>query len=239
MRGMAGGLVGGMLGSMLFGGMAHGMGGGIGGSGMGLLDLLIIGGIIYFIYTRFVKKKTGEMSGSGSNPLQPPVSPSAAPEQQAYNGGLDAPAAPGQPLQPPPPPAADIDEEEIKELAQDIFFRVQAAWMNRDIDVIKNLAGPELTKLYEEEFRSMKEAGRINRLENIAVRNVEILEQGVDDGHEFIKVRFTANLLDYTIDEASGEVVEGDRLNPVKFRETWTLARPSGSGQWRLYGIEE
>lgn len=240
MRGMAGGLMGGMLGSMLFGGMAHGMGGGIGGSGFGLFDILIIGGIIYFIYTRFVKKKSAAMNGSGSNSFRSPHSSTqhSGSMEPPYTGGLDAPSAPGQPAQAPPPPPS-FNEEEIKELAQDIFFRIQAAWMHRDIDVIKDLAGPELAASYAEEFKKMKEAGRVNRLENIAVRNVEILDHGIDDGHEFIRIKFTANLLDYTVDEASGDVIEGDTINPVKFQEIWTIARPSGSSRWLLYGIED
>jgi uncharacterized membrane protein len=54
MRGLGGGLLGGFLGSMLFGGVGHaGMGGGFGGSGIGLFEILIIGGLIYFLYKKF------------------------------------------------------------------------------------------------------------------------------------------------------------------------------------------
>ena len=79
----------------------------------------------------------------------------------------------------------------------------------------------------------------MNRLENIAVGNVEIVEQGREAGFEFVKVRFNANLLDYSVDEATGRVVEGSDREPVKFQEIWTLARPEGTADWKLYAVEE
>src|SRR3989475_4050523 len=45
MGGLAGFALGGLLGSMLFGGFGHGFGGGI-----GLLELLLIGGAIFFLF---------------------------------------------------------------------------------------------------------------------------------------------------------------------------------------------
>jgi hypothetical protein len=49
MRGLMGGiggfLLGGLLGSMLFGGMGHGLFGGI-----GLMEILIVGGLLFFAF---------------------------------------------------------------------------------------------------------------------------------------------------------------------------------------------
>jgi predicted lipid-binding transport protein (Tim44 family) len=52
-------------------------------------------------------------------------------------------------------------------------------------------------------------------------------------------VLFTANLLDYTVDDKTGQVVAGDRNVPVKFEEFWTFCRLSGSPQWALAGINQ
>jgi predicted lipid-binding transport protein (Tim44 family) len=51
--------------------------------------------------------------------------------------------------------------------------------------------------------------------------------------------RFLASLLDYTVEEASGQVVEGSRSEPVKFEEYWTFARPVGPNPWRLSAIQQ
>ena len=237
MRGLGGGIMGGFLGSMLFGGMGHAAGGGgFGGSGIGLFEILIFGGIIYFLYKKFVMRRT-ENNGSGGYPAP----------GQGYDSIGDSYARSSGSIPDLAPPGADVgdrvsgpafDPEAFKEFAQDVFFKVQAAWTRRDITVMRQYLGSELLSEYEGHFADLKAKGRINKLENIAVRKVEIADSGMMDGEEFIIVRFTANLLDYTVDEASGEVLEGDSSEPVKFDEKWAFARKKGTSAWKLEGIE-
>ena len=52
-------------------------------------------------------------------------------------------------------------------------------------------------------------------------------------------MRFTANLLDYTVDEASGKVLEGDSSEPVKFDEKWAFARAQGTSAVEIGGDTE
>ena len=253
MRGLGGGLLGGFLGSMLFGGMGHAMGsGGLGGSGFGLFEIILIGGLLYFLYRRFFRKKASSPShsaptsfeaGGSYAPLQTPP----APPLSSHDGGLS-----GSPVMDAPPPDnlseglnmirmsdPNFDVEKFKELAQDVFFKIQAGWMRRDIATIKHLLGPELSAEYERHFQDMKQKGRINRLENIAVRGVEIDDAGVRGGEEFLSISFTANLLDYTVEESTENVLEGSSTEPVKFAENWTFARPTGTSDWKLVGIDQ
>jgi predicted lipid-binding transport protein (Tim44 family) len=95
-----------------------------------------------------------------------------------------------------------------------------------------------MERLLREDAERLRREGRINRLENIAVRNVEIVEAWQEAGADFITVLFTANLLDYTTDER-GELVEGSRTDPVKFREFWTFTRPVGPNSWKLSAITQ
>lgn len=245
MRGMAGGLVGGAIGSMLFGGLASGgTGGGIAGSGIGLFQILLFGGIAYFIYRRFFNKRkapayssyqqtrtgefsSGSMPGGSSDMHYPPPSPS-------FDSGTSL--AEGIAMIRRSEPSFDPDY--FKEVAQDVFFQVQAGWMRRDIGAYRHLLGQRLAQEYEGHFAEMRANGHINKLENIAVRKVEVVSAGVGDNEEFVTVLFTANLLDYTVDEQSGSVVKGSNTEPVKFAEKWTWARPVATETWKLEGIE-
>ena len=85
----------------------------------------------------------------------------------------------------------------------------------------------------------LRQQRRVNHLENIAVRSVEATEAWQEAGQDFVTMRFLANLLDYTVDEATGQVVEGSRTEPVKFEEYWTFARPVGPNAWRLSAIQQ
>lgn len=252
MRGLGGGLLGGFLGSMLFGGAAHGMGGGgLGGSGFGLFEILIIGGIIYFLYKKFAKRPrqntnrqsfTASDAGYGGGGDYRDVSTPPSPPPDMAPGGMPD-MAPGDPV-------TDelgtirrydpgFDPENFKEFAQDVFFKVQAAWTRRDISVMKQYLGDQLLREYEQHFADLKSKGHENRLENIAVRRVDIVDMGEMDSEPFVIVEFRANLLDYTVDEASGQVLEGSNSEPVKFQERWAFSMSGGSSQWKLEGIQE
>ena len=239
LKGVGGGLVGGMIGNMLFGrsGYGGGSGGGGGGGGIGFFELLILGGLGYFIYKRFIKPNMG------SRNISPPLNPFSTDNSQ--QAGFQGP-----PLAPPfPTPSAsgfdlvkqsepDFNPEKFKEIAQDVFFKVQAAWMRRDTSSVQGLIGQQLKTEYDAQFADLKQKGLINRLENIAVRSIEIVDAGMEGREVYIKVLFTANLLDYTVEESSGKVVKGDSTEPVKFEEFWTFARPSDSTLWKLEGIQ-
>jgi len=79
----------------------------------------------------------------------------------------------------------------------------------------------------------------MNRLENIAVRSVDLVETWQESGRDYITVRFYANLLDYAVDETTGQIVSGSKTEPVKFEEYWTFTRPVGNNSWRLSAINQ
>lgn len=238
--GLAGGLLGGALGGMLFGSM-FGMGG---GSGMGILPLLLLGGVGYFLYKRFIKPPVAGTQQGYQPPRQAPVSFFSGNQPEGMAGTV-----------PPPPPGAlpgtleeglamirqtdpGFDVNHFVEVASDVFFKVQAGWMRRDIGSYRHLLGEDLAAEYERQFAEMRQLGHINKLESISIRKVEIVAAGQENNEDFVTVLFTANLLDYTVDEHSDALVEGSMTDPVKFAEEWTWARPVGTEAWRLEGVK-
>ncbi|WP_028318880.1 Tim44 domain-containing protein [Desulfobulbus elongatus] len=239
-RGLMGGLVGGALGGLLFGSLF-----GMGGSGMGILPLLLLGGVGYFLYKRFANRPPVPSSAGYQ---QPPDAGRFQAGQGVFGGGSVPPV-------PPVPPIREtrtveqglaeirladpgFDEKYFLEVASDVFFKVQAGWMRRDLDSYRNLLGSQLAAEYEGHFARMREDGRINKLESIAIRRVEIVDAGSNNGEDHVTVLFTANLLDYTVDDTTGALVEGSMTEPVKFAEQWTWARPVRTEAWKLEGIE-
>jgi predicted lipid-binding transport protein (Tim44 family) len=243
-RGLMGGLLGGAIGGMLFGSLF-----GAGGSGMGmLLPMLLLGGVGYFLYRRFVNRPAAPSSAG----YQPPSSPNLFQGGAGSFGGGSVPPMP--PVSPMTPLHATdaleqglaeirlndpgFDEKYFLEVASDVFFKVQAGWMRKDLSAYRHLLGSQLAEEYDRHFTKMQELGQSNKLESIAVRKVEIVAAGSDNGEDFLTVLFTANLLDYTVDDTTGAVVEGSMTEPVKFAEKWTWARPIRTEEWKLEGIE-
>ena len=134
---------------------------------------------------------------------------------------------------------SSFDEARFQDLCMDVFFKVQGAWANRDMYSVKNLLTEEMTRMLQADAERLKADHQINRLENIAVRSVDLTEAWQESGQDFLTVRIYANLLDYTVDETSGQVVSGSKTEPVKFEEYWTFTRQVGNNPWQLSAIQQ
>lgn len=235
--GMAGGLLGGLLFSSLgFGGHGGGFGG---GGGFGIMDIVILGALLYFVYWFFKRRreaKEAAATGSLYQSMDPaPVQPASyAQAYETTEPDSDKTRGIGYIRQMDP----SFDEARFADLCMDAFFKIQGAWGNRDLSSARSLLADEMYRIMQADAEKMKQERKINRLENIAVRNVDITEAWQEGGQDFITVRFTANLLDYTVSE-SGELLSGSKADPVKFEEYWTFVRPVGNNPWRLSGIDQ
>ncbi|MBI4633564.1 MAG: Tim44 domain-containing protein [Deltaproteobacteria bacterium] len=237
LRGLGGGILGGLLGGMLFSNL--GFGGGFGGGGFGIVPILLVLGGGYLLYRMVAKKRVEE-----SPYLQTSYSRGGDRAETPASYGKAEPLPMGAPMvseglshlrQMDP----SFDDSRFKDMVMDIFFRIQGAWMNRNLSSVGSLLTEEVKNIIQQDVDGLLREKKINRLENIAVRNVEISEVWQESGQDFITVLFTANLLDYTTDEATGGVVAGSKTEPVKFEEFWTFTRPLGNNPWRLSAINQ
>ncbi len=227
MRGIAGGLLGGFLGSLLFSGFGHA---GLGG-GFGLIEILLLVSLGYFFYRRFRRSALA----TDYAPMQYENSATDAPEIETRPEPLS--------FQEPDFSSIrimdrDFDPRLFLSSAQNIFFKVQAAWSKRDAAALSALCGPELMRIWEEELAALRARGQFNRMENIALRSSDITEVWTESGQDYITVRFQANLLDYTIDER-GALVEGSNSEAINFEEFWTFTRSVGPNQWKLTAVQQ
>ena len=244
MRGLGTAVLGGFLGSMLFSGLANatGMGGmgGLGGSGFGMMEILLFGGLAYFIYRKYKSSQAAAAPAYGTMQYQDAQYQAPTPTP-SYSGNT--------PVQEPLPfngidyrsltmMDRTFDPNQFVKTAQDIFFKVQGAWNKQDIGALRALCGTELLKSWEEELAQLKLRGHRNRMDNIALRESEITEVWTESGEDFITVRLFANLLDYTADD-KGTVVSGSDSEPVQFEEFWTFTRPVGPNPWKLTAVQQ
>jgi hypothetical protein len=132
-----------------------------------------------------------------------------------------------------------FDPTRFLKTAQELFFKIQGAWNRRDTAALGSLCGSELMQTWHQELAKLGARGQTNRMENIALSSSEITEAWAEAGQDYITVRFQANLLDYTVDETSGAVVEGSNSEPVEFEEFWTFSRPVGPNLWKLSAVQQ
>ncbi|MBU1230718.1 MAG: 39S ribosomal protein L45 [Proteobacteria bacterium] len=235
--GLGGLVAGGLLGSMLFGG---GMGGWGAGGGIGLLDILLIGLVIFFA-VKLLRRRKQEQGGSvdvGPGGFQAPQASEDArtraeqswdalrsqPETRSAGGfgpGV-APAGPG----PEPVVPNGFNVPEFLEGAKSVYARLQHAWDRRDLADIALFTTPEVL----EEIRRQAVADPGPSKTELLLINARLLEFKEEPGDTVLSVLF-----DVLMREAASE----DR--PKQVREVWHFSRPTGNLEvnWRLEGIQQ
>lgn len=246
MRSLGGGILGGLLGGMLFRSLGFaGPGAGAGGGGIGLFDIALIGLILYGIWW-FIKKRRQEAAATAGGSYYQATTDSS--QGSSFGSLFGYSSAANQPqmsgdvnagLQAIRQTDPSFDEQRFKDYCMDTFFTLQGAWAARDLSKIRNLFTDEAFQSLQADADELKRKKQINRLDNIAVRSVDILEVWQEFGKDFITVHFYANLVDYTVDELTGDIVAGSRTEPVKFEEFWTFTRPVGNSPWQLSAISQ
>jgi len=235
LRSMMGGIAGGLIGGMLFRSLGMAGPGGAGGGGFGIFEFILLGGIAYFIY-RFIKSRreaAAPLPAGGTaqfEAYQPQQSSAAYDHQQSDS---DAGIAHIRQMD------ASFDEQRFCDAVMDTFFKIQSAWMHKDLAPAAVMMTAEMRQVFQSDLDLLIREKRTNRLENIAVRKVEIVDAWQESGQDFITTLIYANLLDYTTDDISGQVVDGSKTEPVKFEEYWTFCRPVGPNPWQLSAIDQ
>lgn len=238
MGGLMGFALGGLIGSMLFGHFGGGLFGGI-----GLLEILLIGGGLFFLFSYLRRRQQpAPATPYGYGSPQGVETPSWQSESRYYDSTATMTATETdleRGIRHIRQMDSAFDPASFIETASDAFFTIQSAWTARDMGAVRDLLRPEMYETLHKECERMRVGRRVNRLENIAVRTIEVTEAWQEQGQDFVTVHFLASLLDYTVDEASSQVLEGSRTAPVKFEEYWTLTRPVGPNDWKLSAIQQ
>jgi len=242
-RGFFGGLAGGLLGAGLIG-MLLGAGffGGLGGiaSILGfLLQVALIGGLIWLAVRFFRSRQQAQArpayagaSAPGNGPLNRDRAPGAA-SGPGYGSG---PAGAG------PRSRRGGDEIGIGPADYESFERllreIQTAYGREDTATLRSLTSPEIATYFTEELTANTSRGVVNRIEDVRLLQGDLAESWREGAIDYATVAMRYSLVDWTENRTTGQVVQGDRTKPVEVTEVWTFQRPSGGG-WVLSAVQQ
>src|SRR6201997_466207 len=164
------GLAGGFIGSWLFGhaGYAAEGGGGSAGSMLGmLLQLLIIGLLIYFVVRLF--RGWAFAGGSrGGGALWPPRSAGAAAAPIRRDPGRDT----------------NLSDDDL-DAFQVLHRAVQEAWSNGDLGQLRRLMTPEMLGYFSEELTRNASRGMRNVVANVELMKGDLKESWEEDERQY------------------------------------------------------
>ena len=131
------------------------------------------------------------------------------------------------------------DLDRIKAQIEVAYFKIQEAWMKRDQEIARDYMSERLYAKHKAQTDQMLSEGRKNVLERINLREAKIVEVAdyKDDTKDRIWVFIKGSMIDYIINESTGEVVSGKKDEVEDFDELWKFIR--GHKGWVLDEIDQ
>ncbi|MFX0548691.1 Tim44 domain-containing protein [Hathewaya histolytica] len=116
--------------------------------------------------------------------------------------------------------------DKLKIRVEKTFYTVQDAWMNRNYKLAKEYMSQTLYSIHKNQVKWLAKQKEKNILENIRVLNISPVkvETFVSSSENTIWFSIKATMADYTIDEKTGMIIDGDCKN-TKFVEYWKFIR--------------
>ena len=229
-KGLIGGLVmGGLIGMLLGNGL-----GSLAGSGMlmALLQIALIGGLVWFGLKMFRRRST----------LAPAGMPASQFSANAFAGAPQQPfsaSGSGFPVRQVEPQTHEIaitreDQQSFERLLTD----VQDAFGREDYAQLRAYTTPEIMSYLAEELSQNATKGQRNEVSATELLDAEVAEAWSEDGSDYATIAMRYQSIDIMRDRNSGEVISGDPHQPSVTTELWTFVRDARN-PWRLSAIQE
>jgi predicted lipid-binding transport protein (Tim44 family) len=212
----SGGSGGSFLGGAAAGSLLSGGGGGSSGGCCGFIIIVIIVIVAYIVITRFLGKKGIDPSALSN--FEMPTMPQA--QAQATFDALKA-----------EDPA--FSEQAFYGRVNEMFINIQESWEARNMEPARRFLSEQQFQVLAEGVSEYVKNGQINKLDSLHIDRITPVSVSREGDSDYVKVMITASVIDYTVNELSGELINPDVLGDGKtvktFDEYWTLQRKVGA----------
>jgi predicted lipid-binding transport protein (Tim44 family) len=118
-----------------------------------------------------------------------------------------------------------------------VFRRTHDARPSRDVGFLRDRVTPQLYDELRAQSERLQSLGHASHVEQIEIR-AEVTEAWHEDGRDYVTAYIDGSMLDYTVDEGTGALVEGSSTAPKNVDAFWTFTRPAGLNPWMLSAIQ-
>lgn len=226
---MAGLLGAGLLGMMFGGGFAGGLGGLASMFGL-LLQVALIGGLIW-LALRFFRQRSGPaLAGAGAPYNRSALGGGQEPVRGGgFGGGGGSP-------QPKPEPITVAPED--FQAFERALGEIQLSYGRGDLGALRRLATPEMARYFEQDLADDRARGIRNEVTEPKLLQGDLAQAWREGSVEYATVAMRFAIVEAYVEIASGRVVSGNRTAPTESTELWTFRRDD-RGPWVLSAIQQ
>jgi hypothetical protein len=110
-----------------------------------------------------------------------------------------------------------------------VFHEFQSAWAARDLVRMRPYMSDALFATQTFWVEEYKRQGLRNITENAQIASLELANVTQDAFYDSVTVRLYGSSLDYTVADATNQIVSGNRTHPRRYTEYWTMIRGRGA----------
>ena len=218
--------------------IAISLSGGFGLEGQGwrlLLQLLLGTAIVVFAgilpRLRAARAQAAHQSLAVPSVVAPPPPPATTGERPGGDSSLDDGLRDIRRMD------AKFDPARFTGYIERVFRDIHDARMSRDVGSLRDRVTPQLYGELRARSERSRSLGHASHVEQIEIR-AEVTEAWHEDGLDYVTAYVDGSMLDYTVDEATGALVEGSNTTPENVDAFWTFTRPAGLNPWMLSAIQ-
>jgi len=134
---------------------------------------------------------------------------------------------------------ATWDLGSIERRIEQMYFKVQEAWMRRDQSIAREFMSDRLYEKHKMQTDLMRSEHRRNVLESINLTEAKVVNVSdyMDDSSDCFWVYIRGSMIDYIVNDQTGERISGDASKSEGFAEMWKVVR--GKTGWVLDEIKQ
>jgi inner membrane protein import complex subunit Tim44-like protein len=128
--------------------------------------------------------------------------------------------------------------ESIERRVEQMYFKVQEAWMQRDQSIAREFMSDRLHEKHKMQTDLMRSEHRKNVLDKINLTHTKVVNVSHygDDSRDCLWVYIQGDMIDYIVNDQTGRRISGHASRPEWFAELWKLVR--GKTGWVLDEIQ-
>ena len=123
---------------------------------------------------------------------------------------------------------ANFSEAAIMERISNLYIQMQQAWQGKDFEPMRPHMTDRLYNQFNLQLGELVRANATNYVERIAVLGVDLMGWGEDEVNDIILATVRTRIIDYTLDDKSGELISGSKTAEKFMTYQWTLIRSMG-----------
>ena len=106
---------------------------------------------------------------------------------------------------------SDFDIQEFYNKVFDIYYDIQIAWMERDMEPVRNLLSDEIFNMYRMQLTTLITKNQKNMMEDISYVDAGILSIHDNSNKIEIRLKLEVTCRDYLLDIKKNNVIRGDK----------------------------